>query len=528
MMTGRIGRRGILGGGLALAGLPALARHARAATTLTFIPQTDVTGLDPIWSTQTAVRNHGYMVFDTLFCSDAQLRIRPQMAEGLATSSDGLGAEIRLREGLRWHDGAPVLARDCVASIRRWASRDQTGMRLMAATEALSAPDDRTIRFRLKQPFPELAYALGKLSTPVPFMMPERLAQVPSTQQIPQAIGSGPFRFVQGEWVQGSRLVYERFAGYVPRDEPPSGMAGGKRVNVDRVVWTVVPDANTAMSALQAGNVDWLEYPSQDLLPLVKGNPAIRVDMIDALGFTTVGRMNQAQPPFNNPKVRQAFATAIDQQQFMQAALGDDASLYRTCRAFLPCGSPWAHEALTQMQGDVGKARAMLAASGYDGSKAVILAPGDNPIISACCQVAYDLMRRIGMKAELASMDVATMIRARVSRDPPDKGGWSFFVTFSGSLGSTNPVDSLWLQATGDAAPPGWPDDAQLQAMLVAFSAATSDEARGRLSGQIERRAADSLPYVPLGQFQQPTAYRSSVSDVLPAGAAVFWNLRKA
>ena len=344
-MTG-VGRRAVLGGAGALMlpslTLPSLTRAA-AGSTITFIPLADMSSIDPVWTTLTSTRNHGYMVFDTLFATDAALRIQPQMAQGMDTSADGRVATIRLRSGLKWHDNTPVLARDCVASIKRWAARDPIGRRLLAATEALTAPDDATIRFELRTPFPLLSYALGKLSTPLPLMMPASVIEAAGTGPIKQAIGSGPFRFVASEWVTGSRAVYERFDGYVPRDEPPSGTAGGKRVYVDRVVWTTIPDAATAAGALQTGSADWWEWPSQDLVPLLQRARDLRVASADPLGFETVGWMNHRQAPFNNPKVRQALATAINQRDFMDAAVGD-AKAYRTCTAFVPCGGPWSVE----------------------------------------------------------------------------------------------------------------------------------------------------------------------------------------
>ena len=519
-------RRDVLGTVGGLAGAACLPRPGLAATTtvLNFIPQSDIAGLDPIWSTQTAARNHGYLVFDTLFATDADLRIRPQMAEGMAV--DGLVSTIRLRPGLLFHDNTPVLARDCVASIRRWASRDPMGRLLMAATVELTAPDDRTIRFRFSRPFPSLGYTLGKLSTPLPFMMPERLAATPAITQVTEAVGSGPFRFVQDEWVQGSHLAYARFDGYLPRDEPPSGTAGGKKVNVDRVVWTIMPDNNTAASALQTGAADWFEWPPQDLMPLLERSPGIRTQQFDRLGFITVGRMNQLRPPFSNPKVRQAFATAVDQRTFMEAAVGDP-QFFRECRSFLPCGSPWSAEQATQIGGGLERGRRLLAESGYDGSKAVVLSTNDNTTLSGCAAVAFDLMQKLGMQAELVDTDVAGLMRRRVSQEPTGAGGWSFFVTTSGALGASNPADFAWLQANGTSGPPGWPKDDVLQDLLGRFADTTTDDERRAVASSIEEQAARSLPFVPLGQYQQPTAYRSNVSNLVPAGAPVFWNLHK-
>lgn len=516
-------RRGVLAG--ALAGL-AMPRVARAAVVVNFVPLADMSSIDPVWTTLTSTRNHGHMVFDTLFATDASLRIEPQMAEGMEVSSDGRGVRIRLREGLRFHDGAPVLARDCVASLRRWAPRDPLGRRLLAVTESLVAGDDRTIVFALREPFPLLAYALGKMSTPLPLMMPEAVIAEAGAGPIRRAVGSGPFRFLADEWVTGSRAVYERFEGYVPRAEAPSGTAGGKRVHVDRVVWMTIPDPTTAAGALRTGAADWWEWPSQDLVPVLERDANVCVADADPLGFVTIGRMNHRQKPFSDPKVRQAFAAALDQNDFMAAAMGDR-RFYRTCTAFMPCGSPYAREAPSPIAGDLALGRRLLAESSYDGTPAVILSASDSTVLSGCCAVAADLMQKLGMKTDLQTLDVGGLMRRRASEAPVDKGGWSFFVTAGGAVGTSNPVDFTWLQADPALPVVGWPDDAAVRAAMARFAAAGSEAERQVAAGAVQAAAAADVPYLPLGQYRQQTAYRAVLRDVLPAGVPLFWNLRK-
>jgi peptide/nickel transport system substrate-binding protein len=523
----RMTRRAVVGTALGASGALILPRIAHAATELKYVPVADLSSVDPVWTTLTSTRDHGYMVFDTLFAMDASLRVQPQMAQGIDTSADGLVATIRLRPGLRFHDNTPVLARDCVASIKRWAPRDAFGRRLLAVTDALTAPDDATIRFDLKSPFPNVDYALGKPSTPVPFMMPAHIVEAATKGPIKDVVGSGPFRFIASEWMQGSRAAYERFDGYVPREEAPSGTAGGKRVFLDRVVWTVIPDPTTAAAALQTGEVDWYGWPTIDMVPLLERDKNIRIVQFDPLGFVPIGRMNQLQPPFNNPKVRQAFATAVNQQDFMAAAIGDS-RFYRSCTAFLPCGGPWSVQTPTPISGDLEKGRKLLAESGYDGTKAVILSASDSTVLSACCAVANDVLQKIGMKTDLVAVDVGNLMRRRLSQAPVDAGGWSLFVTTGGAIGNSNPADFSWVQADGLASPAGWPQDARLHAAIAAFANATTDEVRKRYAAEIQADAASVLPFIPLGQYQQPTAYRTSLSGILPAGVPLFWNVKKA
>ena len=501
---------------------------AQPANTLRYIPISDLTGIDPIWTTSTAVRNHGYLVYDTLFGTDANYAVQPQMARGSEVTNAGRTVTIRLRDGLRFHDESPVLARDCVASIRRWGIKDGLGQLILAATDELSAPDDRTIVFRLKAPFPALIPALGQLSSPGPFMMPERVAQTDPNTQIKDPTGSGPFRFLPDEWVTGSKVAYARFDGYVPRGEPASGTAGGKQALVDRVEWMIVPDSSTAVSALQTGAADWCEVVPPDLLPVVTRNRNLVATTLDPVGFPILLRMNQLQPPFDSEALRRALLTAVDQTAFLNAAAGDDARYEAVCKAFIPCGTPMSTGAGSDiMTGNLAAARKMVADAGYDGTKAVIIAPSDNPVVSACCNVADDVLKRIGINSELAVMDVATMIGRRASTEPVANGGWSIFITYGESTQFSNPATNIGLRADGRQAWPGWPNDPKLQSLRGDFLAATTDAARRALAGQIEQQAFASVPYIPLGIIRQPSVYRSALSGLITIGIPLFWNIRK-
>ncbi|MBN8899213.1 MAG: ABC transporter substrate-binding protein, partial [Rhodospirillales bacterium] len=244
-------RRGFLAGtaaGLAAAGSGMLARPAIAqpAKKLVFVPQANLTVLDPIWTTAVITRHHGYLVYDQICALDSGFRVRPQMAEGWAIDDGGRTWTFTLRPGLRFHDGEPVRAADCIASIRRWGTRDQFGQQAMAATDEMVAVDDRRFRFRLKRPFPLLAAALGKQTSSPCFIMPERVAATDASRQIAETVGSGPYSFIRDEFVPGARVGYQRFGGYAPRDEPPDWTAGGRVARIERVEWSIMPDPATA------------------------------------------------------------------------------------------------------------------------------------------------------------------------------------------------------------------------------------------------------------------------------------------
>lgn len=504
--------------------------RAAPAQMLKFVPATDLGVVDPIWTSANLTRNHGYLVFDTLYGTDAAFNVRPQMVEGHAVEQDGRLWLLTLRPGLRFHDGEPVLARDCVASIKRWAGRDAFGQSLMAVTEELDAPSDRVIRFRLKQPFPLLPNALAKLASSMCAIMPERIAgNTPSNRQITEVVGSGPFRFNAAERLSGSRIVYEKFAEYVPRDEPISRTAGGKRVHLDRVEWIIMPDPSTAAAALMAGEVDWVEAPLLDLLPRLKRSRGVTVELKDPLGAVGSLRFNTLHPPFDKPAVRRAILHAVDQAEFMAAVAGADPALYATDAGIFTRGTPMASEvgmeALTAPR-DLATSRRELEQAGYQGERVVLLSPGDMPAIRALSEVGAELMRKLGMNVDLQSMDWSTLQGRRVKREPIDQGGWSVTFTTIAGTDTMDPASHQNTRGNGLRAPPGWPESAELERLRTAWFEAPDLAAQQRACADIQRQCFIDVPYAPLGQFFQPIAHRTGVTDI-PVGFSQFYGVRK-
>ncbi len=519
-------RRTLLAASLAV---PAIAR-AQGSRLLRFIPQADLSTLDPHWNTAYVTRNHGFMVFDTLYGQDANYQPHPQMVAGHTVENDGRLWTLTLRDGLKWHDGEKVLAKDCVASIKRWGSRDTFGGTLLAATDELTAADDRRIVFRLKRPFPLLPNALGKSGVFMPAMMPERLANTPATTQVAEIVGSGPFRFVSSERIPGARAVYVRNADYVPVSSgTPSGTAGPKVVHLDRVEWQTTPDPATAAAALQAGEVDWWDFVTPDLVPLLKRNARLKVEVQDPAGFCGALRMNHLHPPFDNPAVRRAVLGAIVQEDFMMGAAGNDPAMWRVpAGAFTP-GSPLASDAgmeiLTRPR-DVERSKRELAAAGYGGEPAVLLVATDFPHLKAMSEVGADILKRIGMNVDYQAIDWGTVLTRRGSRAPAAQGGWSGFFTFSAGADNATPAGHTMLRGNGDAGWFGWPTDPRIEELRNAWFDAPDLEAQKKVAAELQVQAFQSVPFVPLGQYFQATAYRATMTDVLP-GFATFWNVRK-
>jgi peptide/nickel transport system substrate-binding protein len=510
---------------------PGLVR-AQSATTLRFTPQQDLIVLDPVTTTAYISRNHGYMVFDTLYGMDGNFRATPQMVDGHTIADDGRLWNLTLREGLRWHDGERVLARDCVASIRRWAKRDPFGATLLEATAELSAPDDRTIRFRLKQPFPLLPLALGKASVPVCAMMPERLANTDPFQQVPEMIGSGPFRFRADERVPGSLVAYEKFAGYVPRkDGALSWTSGPKVVHFDRVEWRSMPDASTGTNAILAGEQDWQEYAYHDQLPLLRRNRSVRVEVKDRTGFVAMLRVNHLQAPFNNPAIRRALWGAVDQTAYMQALVGaNEPDLIHTPLGFFCPGTPMASEAgLDPLVGprDMDKVKRDLAAAGYNGEKVLLMVPSNSAALSAQGAVADDMLRRAGMDVEVYAVEFNAMLQRRNRKTPVAEGGWSAFVTNWSGSDWLSPAGHIALRGNGEQGYAGWATMPKIEELRDAWFRAPDEAAQSAICRDIQLQAMEEVPFYPLGQYLQPMAYRTSLTGILD-GFSTFWNVRRA
>jgi peptide/nickel transport system substrate-binding protein len=509
----------------ALAGALLASASAQAQGTLRVRPFGDLKAIDPIVNSDYMARNHGYMVYDTLFAMDEKLQIKPQMLERHSMSADGLTYTFTLRDGLKWHDGGNVTSADVVASLQRWGQRDGMGQLLMARTAELVAVDAKTTRLKLKEPWGLVLDALGKPSSQVPFIMPERIAKTPATQSITDPVGSGPFIMKKEEWVPGSKIVYVKNPAYVPRNEPPSGLAGGKRALVDRVEWLYMPDPQTAANAVRSGELDIFEEVPADMLKDIAKNPNVKIAPQDSLGVQAVFRMNSIQPPFDNPKVRQAVLHMIDQEMFMRAAV-DDPKLYTVCASFYMCTSP-SYTNAGWPKPDLAKARQMLKDSGYKGEPVVVL-HGNEGLTNVLSLVAEQVMRDVGFKVDAQSMDWGTLTARRTSKNPPSQGGWSLFISAPTGADMMDPLGHNAMRSNCEKAWFGWPCDEQIEKLRGEYANTTDAAKRKEIAKNTQLRALETLPYVPLGQMYLVRAHSAKLSGILNAAIPVYWNIRKA
>jgi peptide/nickel transport system substrate-binding protein len=510
---------------------PRIASAAADTTTLRFVPQADLAVLDPVFTTAYVTRNHAFMVFDTLYGIDESFNPQPQMLAGHAVENDGKLWKLTLRDGLKFHDGEPVLAKDALASIKRWAQRDAFGTSLLSATDEMTAPSDQVVQIRLKRPFPMLPLAMGHGSNTMLPVMPERLANTSSSQAVTEMVGSGPYRFLAGERVAGSLAVYRKFDGYVPRpDGQPSFTAGPKIANVERVEWHTIPDPATAAGALQAGEIDWWEQPTSDLLALLRQNKAIVVEILDRAGNIGFLRLNSLLPPFDNPAVKRALLGAVNQADFMMAVVGDDRAMWRDKVGVFTPGTSLATDAGIEVFSsprDYARVKRDLATAGYNGEKVTFIAATDFPAINALCEVSADMFRKAGVNLDYQALDWGTVTQRRNIAGPPAQGGWNAHCTYTAGYDLLNPATNPSLNAIGRAGFVGWPTDPKLAALRSVWFDTPDLAAQQRLCQDIQLQFWQNPPYVPLGQFFQATAYRNTVSGILRGSFTLFWNVRK-
>ena len=504
-----------------------LAQNSRV---LKFVPQANLSSLDAVAGTQYVVRNASLLIWETLFGIDSNLVPKPQMCEGHTASADYKEWTFTLRPGLKWHDGAPVLSRDVVASLGRWMVRDTMGQRIKATLEEFVAVDDRTVRMRLSKPFPKMLFALGKNNAPLALIMPERIAKTDPFQLITEYVGSGPMVFNKNEWVPGSKAVFERFGDYSPRAEAADWLSGGKRMMFDRIEWLILPDDATKAAALQNGEVDWWENPIPDLVPLLKRNRNVKLDIADPLGNIGAFRMNHLHPPFNDVRARRAVMMALDQEDYMRAVVGDDETLWKRLPSYFTPGTPlYTEEGGEILKGPrrIEEAKQLLAESGYKGETVVMCVATDVAITKAEGDVTADLLAKIGMKVDYQALDWGTVGARRAKKDPPGSGGWNIFFTWHAGADCTNPAPYTALDSGGDKAWFGWPKSDAIQAGIAKWYEAPDAAAEKAAMAELNKAAMDFVVYAPTGFFLQYQAWRSNVSGIVKAPFPVFWGVQK-
>ena len=487
----------------------------------------DLKIFDPIWTTAFIVRNHAYMIYDTLFALDGDLKIKPQMVDKWDVSDDKLVWTFTLRDGLAFSDGAPVTTEDVLASLKRWAARDTLGQILYSKMAKAEAIDARTFRFSLKEQTGVVLQALAKTSGGT-YIMPRRVAETDPYKQITEYIGSGPFILKTDETRAGAKTVYVKNPNYKPRAEPPSGLAGGKVVKVDRVEWLAIPDQQTAVNALLANEIDMIQQPPHDLYGLLKADKNVQLLTLIKWGGQYIFRFNQLFKPFDNAKIRQALLYAFVQKDVLDATIGDP-EYYTVCKAMFICGTPYGTTAgfADKYEGNIAKAKELLKEGGYDGTPVVLLQSTDLDVLTNVAPVAKAAMEKIGMKVDMQSSDWQTVVSRRARKETPDKGGWNAMITSTGGVDSLDPLTYNFIGANCEKAWFGWPCDDEITKLRQAFADEPDEAKRKEIVEKIQLYAAGHPTHATLGQYHGAAAVRKNVTGNVTSPVTVFWNIEK-
>lgn len=505
----------------------ALCTAASAQQVLRVVPSSDLKVLDPVWTTANITRNHGFMIYDTLFGMDEKGVIQPQMVDTYSASADNKVWSFTLRPGLRFHDGSPVTAQDVIASLARWGKRDGLGQQMYAAMERIEAEGSNGFRMTFRQPFGVVLDALGKPTPNAPFIMPRKAAETPADQQLDNLIGSGPFTLRKEDFRPGDRAIYRKNTEYVPRKEPASSLAGGKVVKVDAVEWVFLRDPQTQVNALLNGEVDVVEVLPAARTAEVRASDKTRVEDVLPPGIYSA-HYNHKVPPFDHPKILRAALLAINQEAMLRGQVVDR-ERYKACASIYLCSSPYGGSPTGFFTGkpQFEEARKLLKEAGYDGKPVVLMLPSDSPALNRLPLVYGELLKQAGFKVDVQQMDWASLVTRRAKKDPADKGGWNVFITYWGGVDVSSPLTHTPLTGSGDAGFFGWATDAQLEALKKKFIETSDAAQRKSLAAQIQTRALESGVIGPLGEVHGPTGVARNVSGLLRSPVNLYWNVEK-
>lgn len=528
-----ISRRNLFKAGLAAGAalsIPSLVRataSTNAARTVNMVKYSGLTIFDPVVSTVGMTTDHALAIYDTLFSFDSKFMPQPQMVGKWAVSDDKKTYTFELREGLGWHDGTAVTAADCVASIRRWGEVNPGGQLLMARASDISKNDDRTFKIVLKEPLGLLPALLAQEL----FVMREKDASTPSNEAVTANIGSGPFTFNHGLAKPGASFVYDRNEKYVPRKEAADGVAGGKVVRVDRVTWENISDQQTALAALQAGEIDYIEAPPADLYPVIEGDPNLELQVLDPSGQAYFLRMNCLQKPSDNVKVRQAVLHLVDQEAFLNV-ISPGVKYTSTVKSFFGANTLVSNDENTgwfKKGGNPDKAKQLLKEAGYAGEKVLILQPTDWAEGSNASQILAAQLQKVGVNAELAPMDWGTLATRRGNKGPVDDGGWSIFITSESDFSRGDPIRTADLSMNGENGWFGWPKSDEYETLRAQWLIVDTTEERRALARKMQQIAWDLAPEVLLGRVVTPIARGKTLLGLIGVpGYVPMWNMQKA
>jgi peptide/nickel transport system substrate-binding protein len=360
------------------------------------------------------------------------------------------------------------------------------------------------------------------MTAPSAGVMPERIATTDAFQDLDDHVGSGPMRFVAADWEPGRHAAFEKFAHYVPREEPASWLAGGKRIAIDRIEWITHSDPTTAAAAIASGEGDWWELVPPSHVAALGATPNVRVEISDPLGSIGLLVTNHLVAPFKDVRARRAVLLALSQQEFMRAYVGDD-NLWRPQAGFFAPGTALYNED----GGDVlasprrlDAAKALLEESGYTGALVTLLVAQDIASSKAWGGVAADLLTRLGMTVDYVATNRSDLA-ARLAQ-----GAWHIYPTAVAGADCIDPTNRS-IRANGEVAANGWPDIPEIEEELANWFDPDNTEEELTIARRLNRAALDQVVAAPLGFFLTHQAWRNTLSGITQGPLPFFWDITK-
>lgn len=495
---------------------------ASAESVLRYAASAEPRTMDPVVNWLSVTHQHSYLVYDTLFSLDAALKPQPQMVGSVEKAEAGKGVRwlMTLRPGLAFHDGRPVAANDVVASIQRWAKRDVSGRKLVELGMVLEVVDEKRFAVSLPVDTPLLIESFAKPTAAGLFIMRAEEATTDPMTAVKEIIGSGPFRFRPDLWRTGDSMVLERNDKYVPRDEAPDFLSGGKRVKIEQLLLKVMPDDTTGANALAAGEIDYMQYLPFDFLALLERNKDVKLIGLGGIHmFQGNFRLNHASGPFADPAVRRVLWKLVDQKAILTAIGIPEKFRVDSCGSFFMCGTPLESEAGAGMAKlDIEGARAELKKTGYKGEPVVMLEVSGS-ISQTAGHVLAENLKAAGFTVDEQTMDWGTVLARRGKKE-----GWSIYPVYSNGVDMVSPLNHFYIANNcGDYA--GWSCDARMTRLLEDFAKAPDAAARKGISDKIQEVSYETVPSVMWGQFSRPAGYRTRLKNMIESSFPMFWQV---
>lgn len=468
-------------------------------------PQT----LDPMASTADLVSTIMMHVYESLYTFDADLNAKPMLAVGMPkVSADGKLYEIEIRKGVKLHNGRELNAEDVVASLRRWFDMTPRGKSVAAALDTMQASGPHGVKIAFKSPVPAFVTHMALPSGYAAILAKETIAN-----PLTQFVGTGPYKFQERQ--PDRFVVLTKFDGYSSRSEASSGYAGKREARVAELRFLPVPNANTRVEGMLAGQYHYADQLPVEAYKRIAASTAAKPILVMPYGFPYLV-LNTKQGPFANKRIRQAFQTALNQTELMQAAFGDS-RFFRTAAAHFPPASPFHSTAggAAYNKGDAGIAKRMLAEAKYDGSVIRILNSKQYDFHHSLALVMGEQLKAAGFKVQLDVVDWATLVQRRA-----DPAVYDVYITHSTFL----PEPMLSPPQLGKGAP-GWWETPAKEAALAAFNAESNPSKRGKLWANVQEVVYDEVPYIRVGDFAALAATSVRLQGVVPMPSPAFWNV---